>query len=257
MATNNSAFPFPIDTPANLDMDSEILVQAVAFAAQFGGSGCVIRHGRQVASWGDQKQRYDLYSSTKSIGVTALGLAISDGLVKLEDRMVQHLPGAGVPPESNAATGWLPEITLFHLATHTAGFEKDRGWCRLLFRPGTGWLYSDGGSNWLGDCLTMAFGRDLLTVMTERVFDPLGITVSADRSETGDLSWGLNKLREPKLNGIFRRPLNAGIFANVQAMAKFGYLYLQQGKYGDHQILPPDFVSLASRPAPTISGLPI
>jgi len=39
------------------------------------GSGLITRHGRVVLAWGDPKKRYDLKSSTKSIGVTALGLA--------------------------------------------------------------------------------------------------------------------------------------------------------------------------------------
>lgn len=58
-------------------------------------------------AWGDQKQRYDLYSSTKSIGITALGLAIADGKVGLHDRAQQHLPAVGIPPKGNTQSGWL------------------------------------------------------------------------------------------------------------------------------------------------------
>lgn len=239
-------------------MNSEELNAAVAYAEKAGGSGCIIRHGRMVMSWGDQKQKYDLYSTTKSIGVTALGLAIDDGKVKLSDRMVDHLPNGGIPPEENAATGWLDEITLFHLATHTAGFEKTRGWCALQFRPGTGWLYSDGGANWLADCLTKVYGMDLLTLMTERVFQPLGITVGHERSGSEDLWWGFNRLdRGPLLDGINRRPMGAGIFANVEAMARIGYLYLRSGNYAGRQIVSPDFVSLVGKPAAGISELPV
>jgi CubicO group peptidase (beta-lactamase class C family) len=97
--------------------------------------------------WGDQKQKYDIYSSTKSISITALGLAIMDGKVNLHDKAKKHLPSVGTPPESNAQGGWLDELTLWHLATQTGGFEKTRGWCRQAHRPGTTWMYSDGGPN--------------------------------------------------------------------------------------------------------------
>ena len=52
-------------------------------------------------SWGDPNHRYDLESSTKAIGVTALGLALLDGKMKLTDKAIQHHPGIGVPPEGN------------------------------------------------------------------------------------------------------------------------------------------------------------
>jgi CubicO group peptidase (beta-lactamase class C family) len=55
----------------------------------------------------------------------------------------------------------LGEITILHLATQTAGFDKPGGYTPLLFRPGTEWSYSDGGPNWLAECITLAYGRDM------------------------------------------------------------------------------------------------
>src|SRR5262249_43136963 len=158
-------------------------------------------------------RRYDLKSSTKSIGVTALGLAIQDGKVQLEDRARRHYPDLGVPPEDNAGTGWLDQITIRQLATQTAGFEKPGGFGRLLFRPGTRWRYSDGGPNWLADCLTQAFGRDLDELLFERAFAPLGIT-------RADLVWRRNSYRPQTLNGVQRREFGSGISADVDAMAR-------------------------------------
>jgi CubicO group peptidase (beta-lactamase class C family) len=209
--------------------------------------------------WGNQKQKYDIYSSTKSIGVTALGLAIMDGKVNLHDKAKKHFPSVGIPPESNEQSSWLDELTLWHLATQTGGFEKTRGWCRQINRPGTAWMYSDGGPNWLADCLTSSYGRDLQEVMNERVFKLLGITIGgAPRGGEHDLHWGFNNLDRPhELDGINRRPFGAGIHCNVQAMAKIGYLYLRRGCWGGRQIIPESFVGLATSQAEGIEKLPV
>ncbi|HEY6226821.1 MAG TPA: hypothetical protein VI282_06845, partial [Verrucomicrobiae bacterium] len=113
----------------------------------------------------------------------------------------------------------------------------------------TKWHYSDGGPNWLAECLTLVYGRDLNDVMFERVFTPIGI-----RKE--DIWWRFNQYRPREINGIVRREFGAGFFANVDAMARIGYLYLRKGKWNNTQIIPADFVELASKPSEENIGLP-
>jgi CubicO group peptidase (beta-lactamase class C family) len=147
-----------------------------------------------------------------------------------------------LPPESNRATGWLPRITLRHLADQTAGFEKPGGYGKVQFEPGTKWHYSDAGPNWLAECLTLAYGRDLNDVMFERVFTPIGITPQ-------DIRWRPHAYRPRELAGVARREFGSGFHANVQAMARLGYLYLREGRWREQQIIPADFVRLARAPA--------
>ncbi|OHB75972.1 MAG: hypothetical protein A2Z25_13130 [Planctomycetes bacterium RBG_16_55_9] len=237
-------------TPEQMGMDANVLQKARDYALTGAGSGCVTRHGRLVIQWGDQKQRYDLKSSTKAIGVTAVGLALKDGKMKsLQDPAKKYHPSLGVPPESNAGTGWLDKITLFHLATQTAGFDKSGGYTELLFEPGTKWSYSDGGPNWLAECVTLAYGQDLNTLMFEHVFGPIGISPS-------DLTWRSNSYRPKQIDGVARREFGSGINANVQAMARIGYLYLRQGRWRDEQIIPASFVDMARTVPAAIKGLP-
>src|SRR5437016_1512688 len=117
--------------PAELGLDRGGLERARDYALTGGGSGLIVRGGRIALSWGDLRQGYDLKASTKAIGVTALGLAIRDGKMALADRARKHLPALGVPPSANAETGWLEAITIRHLATQTAGFEKPGGFGKL------------------------------------------------------------------------------------------------------------------------------
>lgn len=166
---------WPVAAPIEMGLDEAKLAQARDYALTGEGSGVIIFQGKQVMAWGDQAVTYDLKSSSKAIGVTVLGLALKDRKVKLDDLAQKHHPTFGAPPESNAQTGWLDTITLKHLAGQTAGFEKPGGYTNLLFAPGTKWHYSDGGPNWLAECLTLAYGRDLNDVMFERVFTPIGV----------------------------------------------------------------------------------
>ncbi len=236
-------------TPAQVEMDSRLLERAKNYALTGSGSGCVTRHGYLVMTWGDQKKNYGLKSTTKSIGVTSLGLAIKDGKLKLTDKAIDRHPSFGTPPESNAKTGWLKDITLKHLATQTAGFEKPGGYKRLQFPPGSKWAYSDGGPNWLAECVTIAYGRDVNELMFERVFTPIGITRK-------DLAWRNNAYRNRELNGVPRREFGSGISANVNAMARIGYLYLRDGTWKDQQILPREFVQQASGTVKEVVGIP-
>ena len=254
---DTSALVWDMDTPEHLGMNQRKLEEARDYALTGGGSGCIIRGGRMVMSWGDQQQKYDLFSSTKSIGGVVLGLALMDGKVELTDKAVDYLSNFGVPPVTNRSLGWLENITLLQLATHTAGFEKTRAWGQLRFEPGKAWLYSDGGTNWLADILTVAYGMDLKDLMVERVFHPLDITVSENEHGDEDLSWSFNDQRPRNLDGIPRRPFNAGIRANVQAMAKIGYLHLRGGRWGEKQIIPKHYVDMVRAPAPGLVGLPV
>lgn len=248
-ATIWPATAWTVATPASQNMDATLLAQARDFALTYGGAGMIVRNGRQVMVWGNPAQRYDVKSSTKSIGGTALGLALGDGIVAMQDAGQLHLPDLGLPPTSNASTGWLDDITLTGLATHTAGFDKPGGYISLLYAPGSLWSYSDGGANWLADVLTNVFATDLNALLFSRVFTPIGV-------RTADLTWRANAYRDDLLNGVKRRELGAGISIDANAMARLGYLYLRRGVWAGQRILPDEFTELVQHPDAATVGTP-
>jgi CubicO group peptidase (beta-lactamase class C family) len=201
-------------------------------------------------TWGSATQRYDVKSTTKSIGGSVLGLALFDGAVAMDDLAQTHLPGLGIPPDSNAATGWLDDITLLDLATHTAGFDKAGGYTALLFAPGAQWSYTDGGANWLADVLTSVYATDLRTVMFSRLLTPIGVTST-------DFVWRSNAFREDTLNGVKRREFGSGVSLNANAMARIGYLYLRRGLWRGERLLPDAFVQQVQRPDPGVAGVTV
>ena len=116
-------------------MDAAKLAQARKYALKGGGSGFITRGGKLVFSWGSLTKIYDLKSTTKSIGVTGLGLALQDGMLALDDAAQEYHPTLGTMPKTNELTGWLDDILIRDLATHTAGFEKDKADPEIAFCP--------------------------------------------------------------------------------------------------------------------------
>jgi CubicO group peptidase (beta-lactamase class C family) len=235
--------------PASQKMKGTTLVKARDFAKAYGGAGMIVRGGRRVLAWGNVATRYDVKSTTKSLGGTVLGLAIADGVVDVHDLAQLHLPEVGVPLHSNTATGWLDDLTLLQLATHTSGFDKPGGYVSLLFEPGAQLAYSDSGTNWLADVLTTVFRADLNSIMFSRVLTPIGV-------RTADFTWRSHAYRDDLLNGVKRRELGSGISINANAMARLGYLYLRRGVWRGKRVLPDEFTELVRHPDPALIGRP-
>jgi CubicO group peptidase (beta-lactamase class C family) len=229
-------------TPESQGLAAAGLDAAAGYALKHGGgSGCVIRHGYLVREWGSPTTRADIKSATKgSVGITLLGLAVDDGLVKLDDLAPQHYPALGAEKPENVATGWLKEITVRHLATMTAGFDDGRP-PRLVRRPGTGGEYSNDTSNMLAELLTLAFREDLAAVFHRRVMDPLGAAPS-------DWAWRANQFRAKTVGGLPSREFASGIAITHRALARLGYLYLRDGEWNGRRLLSREFIRAATTP---------
>lgn len=239
------------------------LQQAQTYAETGAGAGMIIRRGRLVHSWGDIDERFDLKSTTKSIGGIALGLALDDGLIALGDT---KLASINAQPPSNDPS-WLNQVTVLQLATHTAGFLKEdtisagvTTYALQQYQPGSTWFYSDAGLNWLSEVLTQAFAQDLAVVLNTEVWTPLGLNSSA--GGTGgvapsniDVQWRDNRFRlNPTPGSGEKRELASGIFANVNAMARVGMLFLRKGVWGEQRILSEAFVTTVSTPPASIAA---
>lgn len=235
-------------TAADVGMNETALVEAETYALTGGGSGMIVRRGRLVRSWGNIDQRFDLKSTTKSIGGITLGLAIDGGQLTLADNAQTRLATIGNPTANHPE--WLPQITVQQLATHTAGFAKPGGYVDQLYQPGTTWFYSDAGLNWLAEVLTTVLNEDLASVLNTRVWTAIGLNSSAggtqnsDGQPNADVHWRNNVLRA----GSTSRELASGIFANTNAMARVGLLFLRKGMWGDARILSESFVTTVATP---------
>lgn len=236
-------------TPAEMGMDAALLAQARAHAQGAGGAGMIVRSGYVVESWGNTHAVLELKSSTKSLGSLLLGLALGDGLLGLDDAAVQHLATLAVPPSSNDTTGWIDQVTVRSLATHSGGFPQPADYAHFLYEPVAAWHYSNCGADWLGDVLTVTFGEDLADVLDARVLDPIGVP-------GGEFAWQAHAYREPTLQGIPRRQIASGVSTSVDAMARIGYLCLRSGYWNGVPLVPSSYVAVMGQADPSIASLP-
>ena len=166
---------------------------------------------------------YESVNTTKgSVGTTTLGLAVDAGLVKLDDLATKYDPDLGTEKKENAETGWLKDVTIRQLATMTAGFDDGRP-PRLVYKPGTKGIYSNDTSNMLAEVLAARFGEDLRGVLKRKVMDPIGVP-------EGEWVWRANQFRPEARGGLATREFASGIRITHRALARIGWLYLNDGE---------------------------
>jgi CubicO group peptidase (beta-lactamase class C family) len=205
----------------------------------------VIRHGHVVAegSWtpySAQKPQL-LYSLSKSFTATAVAFAQAEGLLDLDDTLVSHFPEL----DAEVTDARSRSITLRHLAAMASGhgremlheaMERDpqdlvRGF--LLVppdqEPGSVFAYSQPCTYALAAVVQRRSGTSLTAYLRPRLLDPLGIGDVGWHRWPGDLQQGFS-----------------GLFAGTEDVAKLGLLHLQDGRWGDTQLLPEDWVAQAT-----------
>lgn len=208
----------------------------------------VLRHGQVVAEgwWHPYTadRPHTMFSVSKSFTATAVGLAVHEGLLTLDDRVVDLLPD-DVPEDPGEH---LRAMRVRHLLTMTAGHSAstmegiDRTislpgarWARAILaqpvdhEPGTHFVYNTGATYLLSAILHRLTGQRLLDYLTPRLLAPLGITHAAWEQDPDGIDTG-----------------GFGLSITTEEMAAFGQLYLQGGVWAGQQLVPAEWVAAAT-----------
>ncbi|HWW74298.1 MAG TPA: serine hydrolase domain-containing protein, partial [Pyrinomonadaceae bacterium] len=155
----------------------------------------LVRHGRVVAEgwWSpyDARTSHVIYSLSKSFTSTAVGLAVSEGKLSLDDEVLKFFPEE-TPAEPSAN---LRQMRVRDLLRMSAGNQteapildwdgkdpsmREASWVRRFlahpvpFKPGTHFLYNSPATYMLSAIVQKATGRTVLEYLRPRLFDPLG-----------------------------------------------------------------------------------
>lgn len=202
----------------------------------------LLRHGKVVAEgwWGPYGPdlRHTLYSCSKSFTATAVGFAIAEKKIALDDKVISFFPDqlpATISP-------YLAELTVRDALMMSDGQDPepfkvavDTNWAKgflaapIVHKPGSVFLYNSIGTYMLSAIVQKATGQSVYNYLKPRLFEPLGIT---------GVDW------ETDLNGI--NTGGWGLRVKTEDMAKFAQLFLQKGKWNGKQVLPEGWAELAS-----------
>ncbi|HEY7769482.1 serine hydrolase domain-containing protein, partial [Longimicrobium sp.] len=251
------------------------------FAERGDATGIIIRNGYIVAEWGDPRRVDMTFSVTKSFVSTVVGLAVDRGMIRsVNDPVDPYMaPVFVIPPEGgNRHAGGLGEgramrlfdnererrITWDHLLRQVSDWEgtlwgkpdwadrplqNPQEWLtRPRSEPGAAYEYNDVRVNLLALAALNVWRRPLPQVLREQVMDPIG--ASTTWRWTGyDNSWVLmdgQAVQSVSGGGHW----GGGMFINARDMARFGYLTLRRGRWGDRRILSEEWVRMATTPTP-------
>ncbi len=202
----------------------------------------LVRHGHVIAEawWKPETadKKHVMWSLSKSFNSTAIGLAVQEGKLSLEDPVLKFFPNeAPAEPSEN-----LRAMRVRDLLTMSGGHDAEPKFDfatgpnvkailahPVVHKPGTYFRYNSPGSYTLSAIVTKATGQKVLDYLTPRLFEPLGI----ESPEWGTSAEGYN------LGGW-------GLSIRTEDIAKFGQLYLQKGKWNGKQLLPETWVEAAT-----------
>jgi CubicO group peptidase (beta-lactamase class C family) len=221
-------------------------------------NGIVIRHGYIVAEWGDTLASDMVHSVTKTFLSAVAGVAFDKHLIRdVNDRVVDYVhPTADFLLEHNQPITWdqmLRQTSGWIGTMWGKPWWADRPgknpWDELAAGPppvGKEWKYSDVRVNALSLALTWLWKRPLPDVLKQYVMTPIGASATW-HWEGYDNSW----------IAIDGKPIHAvpggghwggGMFISAHDLARMGLLGLNNGKWGDKQILSDAWIKLSKTP---------
>lgn len=186
-------------------------------------------------SEGNELTPHVLNSVSKTFTSTAVGLAIHEGKLNLDDKVISFFPDK-IPENINENVA---AMTVRNLLTMNTGHEKDpsklrnteKDWERCFLasdikrEPGTIFCYNSLATYMLSAIVQRVTGENLVDYLYPRLFRPLGINnVNWDESPTGVKTGGW------------------GLYLKTEDLAKLGQLLLQGGVWEGKQIVPAEWV---------------
>lgn len=228
-----------IDSAAIARFEAEIRKRGVAHQGYM-----IYKDGKVAAAsiaspyrMGDKRH---VYSVSKSFTATAIGIAVDEGLLSVDDTVISFFPE--LLPETVSEN--LARMRVKHLLTMTTGHRADTfsavadlegDWAKAFlsidvqYEPGTFFCYNTPATYMLSAIITKLTGMRMYDYLRPRLFEPLGIenvvwNVSPDGVDFG--GWGIH--------------------VSMEDILKLGILYLGKGMYDGKRIVSEKWVDEAT-----------
>jgi CubicO group peptidase (beta-lactamase class C family) len=207
----------------------------------------VIRNGKLVAEAyphdpADRDQFANVQSCTKSFTSIMVGVAIQDGLdISVDDKLYDIYPELFDDDHKKREMTLEDALTmqtglefnndentlqLYQTKSNSTGFVLSFPW---LHDPGTVMSYNDGAPHLVSKAIEVKSGKTESEYAGEKLFGPLNIT-----------DWQWESANDGTTFGAF------SLYLKPRDFAKIGQLLLQNGKWGDKQIIDEEYLSVAT-----------
>ena len=222
---------------ADLDEAFASYLQAVADSGEDLHSVMVLQHGKVLEEkFFVPDTAHILNSVSKTFTSTAVGFAVSEGFLHLDDKIVDLFPES--VPENASDT--LKRVTIRHLLTMNSGHGTDptgfirRGdgdWVRgfmewpLRYEPGTCYCYNSLGTYVLSAAVQKVTGQKIVDYLDTRLWQPLGIGKPFWQESPAGINTG-----------------GWGLYLKTEDLARMGLCILNGGKFNGRQVIPAEWV---------------
>ena len=232
-------------TPESVGVPSQAVLDLIDRLAYYGiDMHCLmlLRHGKVYAQgfWKPYNPQtpHIMFSFSKSLTSTAIGFAVQEGKLSLDDTLCDIFPD--LVPENPSEN--LKKCCVRHLLMMGCGHAQEIDWTNspkdwislflkndFVYEPGTHFLYNTAGTNLLSAILTRKTGQTLTQFLKPRLFEPLGMGevhchALADGTEMG----------------------GAGMYLTLDAMARFVQFVANRGSWEGKQLLRESWFDLAT-----------
>ena len=189
------------------------------------------------------KARLNMWSVSKGFVSCAAGIALSECLITLDEKLIDFFPEY----HSLCTSSHVQDISLKHLLTMSCGLENplffadseefytEKNWIQYFFQadfphaPGSYWLYSNFNTYMISCAIEKRAGVNLLEYLRNRFFEPLGI---------GNPDWTLcPKGHVHAANGLY---------VNIDEFTRYGQMILHKGNYNGKQLVPASYMKMAT-----------
>lgn len=223
-------------------------------------AGLVIKNGYIVAQWGDIKRVDMTFSVTKSFLSTTAGLALDKGLItNVNEKVRDYVWDGSFDGTHNSKITWEHLLnqssdwsgTLFGLndwADRPPREGNKTDWKnRVLNEPGTVYKYNDVRVNLLAYSLLQVWRQPLPVVLKEHIMDPI------NASKTW--RWYGYDNSFINVDGVMMQSVSGGghhgggLFISAEDQARFGLLFLRNGRWKDQQLISEKWIQAARKPS--------
>jgi len=230
-----------IEHPEALGWSTNTLAQAHAFAQSAGSAALFVVHrGKVVDAWGQTDRRFNVHSIRKSFLSALIGICLASNQIDraqtLEQLGVDDNEPSLTPAEKRATVADLLKARsgVYHPALYETAAMKARRPARGSHAPGAFYYYNNWDFNALGTIYERAAGMSVFEAFERRLAQPL--EMEDFRIEDTQYVRGGDSIHPAY---VFRM--------TARDMARFGLLFLRQGRWRDRPVISADWVAESTR----------